>query len=292
MKLLRVLPYVLLGLVIVVAAGLVLPFIIQSRAKSDRIACENHLRELGLFGMRQASAPGEALPLQPRAELPPGTFLNPELPPDQRMSWYAYLLNVLNEGPANPNPSSQSNHRRPQGLGELLTGFDPKGAWDSPANAPLANYRLATAICPAQVRDYPPGTPVPTNYIANGGLGMDTPALAPEIAGSKAGAYWYDGATSFGLFADGLGQTIQIVETNFETGPWLRGGPSTLRGLNVDDKPYLGAGRQFGGCHPGGCNVSFADGSVRFINETITPAVFRAMLTRAGGPDEINAESP
>ncbi len=272
LKLFPALRYVLLGLVILVAVGLVLPFIIQSRAKSDRIACENHLRELGLFGVQQASAPGEALPLQPREELPPGTFLNDGLPIDQRMSWYAYVLNVVYAGPQHANP--QTKHRQPQGLGELLKSFEPKGAWDSPANAPLANYRLAIAICPAQVKDYPPGKPIPTNYIANGGLGADTPELRPEVAGSRAGAYWFDGPTRFSLFKDGLGQTIQIMETNSGTGPWLRGGHSTLRGLDANNEPYLGAGRQFGGCHPGGCNVSFADGSVRFINESVSPNVF------------------
>lgn len=286
----RILRYTLLGLVVLILVGLALPFIIRSRAKSDRIGCENHLRYLGLFGTRHAAAPGEALPLNNREELPPGTFLNETLPPDQRISWYAYMLNVLNEGP--PDPDLKSKHRRPAGLADLLPGFDPRGAWDSPANAPLAKYRLATAICPAQVREYPAGTPVPTNYIANGGLGVDTPGLSREVAGSRAGAYWYDGPTPLSLFTDGLRQTAQIIETNSDTGPWLRGGPSTLRGLDVASEPCLGVGRPFGGCHPGGCYASMADGSVRFLKETIDLAVFRAMFTRAGGADEMNFEAP
>jgi prepilin-type N-terminal cleavage/methylation domain-containing protein/prepilin-type processing-associated H-X9-DG protein len=35
--------------------------------------------------------------------------------------------------------------------------------------------------------------------------------------------------------------------------------------------------------HPGGMNVAFADGSVRYLKETISPLVYRAISTRAGG---------
>src|SRR5205823_6264029 len=148
----------------------------SARVRSNRVACQNHLRDLGLLGVRHASPPGQPLPSRPRDELPPGTFANPTVLPDQRMSWFAYTLNVLNDGPPNPDPKAK--HRQPAGLADVLTNFDPTGAWDSERNRSLANYRLATAICPAQVRDYPAGTPVPTNYIANGGLGLDTPAKA------------------------------------------------------------------------------------------------------------------
>jgi prepilin-type N-terminal cleavage/methylation domain-containing protein/prepilin-type processing-associated H-X9-DG protein len=39
----------------------------------------------------------------------------------------------------------------------------------------------------------------------------------------------------------------------------------------------------FGSLHPGGCNVALADGSVRFLAETISPITFNAMGSRAGG---------
>lgn len=286
----RLVRYIVFGLVIVVLIGLILPLIMRSRERSDRVSCQNHLRVIGFVGVRHASAPGEALSTRPREEVPPGTFLNPDLPPDERMSWYAYLLNVLNEGPPTPDPESKFN--RAVGLGDILRGFDAKGRWDSPNNAAIASYRLSVAICPTQVRDYAASEPVPTNYVANGGLGVNTPALPPKEAGKQAGAFWYDGATPLSLISDGQSQTAQIIETSFETGPWLRGGSSTLRGLDVASEPYFGSGRAFGGCHPAGCFVSMVDGSVRFVRETIEPAVFRAMLTRAGGLDESNFESP
>jgi len=42
--------------------------------------------------------------------------------------------------------------------------------------------------------------------------------------------------------------------------------------------------------HPGGVNVQVADGSVRFIKETINPAAWRALGTRSGG-EVISADS-
>ncbi|MGO8957283.1 MAG: H-X9-DG-CTERM domain-containing protein, partial [Streptosporangiaceae bacterium] len=35
--------------------------------------------------------------------------------------------------------------------------------------------------------------------------------------------------------------------------------------------------------HPGGANAVFGDGSVKFLKATINPAVFAALVTRAGG---------
>ena len=43
------------------------------------------------------------------------------------------------------------------------------------------------------------------------------------------------------------------------------------------------------GFHPGGANVAFADGSVRFLTDSTSPDVLTAMATRADG-DSINME--
>jgi prepilin-type processing-associated H-X9-DG protein len=282
--------YVLLAIVVLILAGMVVPFITRGRVTSDRVGCQNHLRDLGLMAVRHAGTPGQPLPPRPRDELPPGTFQNPTLPPDERMSWYVYTLNVLDQGV--PNAGAQAKPRRAGALSDVLTRFDAAGAWDAQTNADLRNYRLTTAICPAQVREHTPGSPTLANYIALGGLGLDTPKLPIDEAGARAGAYRYDDPTPDRMIKDGLEHTAQIAETNLNLGPWLRGGPSTLRGLDVAVEPYLGPGRPFGGCHPGGAYVSMADGSVQFVKDTVNPAVFRAMFTIAGGPGEQNFDAP
>jgi prepilin-type processing-associated H-X9-DG protein len=52
----------------------------------------------------------------------------------------------------------------------------------------------------------------------------------------------------------------------------------------VDTPNYKKAGvDDFHSLHRGGCNFLFADGSIRFVKETINPQVFSYLATRAGG---------
>jgi prepilin-type processing-associated H-X9-DG protein len=81
---------------------------------------------------------------------------------------------------------------------------------------------------------------------------------------------------------DGLSNSISILESSKNLGPWIAGGPSTVRSL-FGEPPYLGVDAPFGGNHRGRGNYSFADGSARILTDQIDPAVFRAMLTIQGG---------
>lgn len=278
------------AIVLVLLVGLVVQLITKARINSDKVGCQNHLRELGLNGVRHASVPGVALPAKPKDELPPGTYPHTALVVDQRLSWYLYTLNVLDQGVQTASP--QTKQMQARGLGALAKNSDIKSAWDEGANAELARFKLSTAICPAQVPTFEAGQWMPTHYVALGGLGLDTPTKDWPTVPTLAGAYRYDGSTPDSAIKDGLGQTAQIMETTSAIGPWLQGGPNTLRALDPEATPYLGRGRPFGGCHPGGAYVSFVDGSVQFVRESINPVVFRSLLTIAGGPAELNFDSP
>jgi prepilin-type processing-associated H-X9-DG protein len=73
------------------------------------------------------------------------------------------------------------------------------------------------------------------------------------------------------------------IETNAANGPWLAGGPATVRGFDPGGPPYLGFNGQFGSFHRNGSEALFADGSVRFLSDTVDPKVFAALATIAGG---------
>ena len=66
-----------------------------------------------------------------------------------------------------------------------------------------------------------------------------------------------------------------MVMTN--TGPWPDEpwvNVPNHKGSKADDSWSL---------HPGGSNFLMGDGSVRFIKESVTPTVFSALASRAGG---------
>jgi hypothetical protein len=56
-----------------------------------------------------------------------------------------------------------------------------------------------------------------------------------------------------------------------------------LRGLDPVNKPYIGPSRQFGGGIHEGAWVAMADGSVRWLSDSVEPEIIEAMSTIAGG---------
>jgi prepilin-type processing-associated H-X9-DG protein len=80
---------------------------------------------------------------------------------------------------------------------------------------------------------------------------------------------------AFAEMTDGTSNTIALVEARRDI-PWTK--PEDIAFDSKQPLPKLG------GFQPesGGFNVGFADGSVRFIKDTINPTVLRALVTKAG----------
>ena len=84
-----------------------------------------------------------------------------------------------------------------------------------------------------------------------------------------------------------------MLDSAHDLGPWAKGGPTSVRGLDPAARPYLGVGRPFAGTHytegnvfRGGKAVSgaaaMADGSVREVRHTVTDDVVEKLATTAG----------
>ena len=251
---------VLIVILTLFAAAVFLTWAVRLRVESSRVGCANNLREQSRFAADHGR-PGGA------ADIPPGTVVNPGLPPDRRLSWAADALPRLDQ------------RRLPADLS--AAGLDRTGPWDAEANQRSARTRLAVFVCPAN----PPDQLGATQYLGLSGLdpGGAALGLGPPVPAS-AGCFRYDSPTPFAAVSDGLSSTLLFGETNRNLGLWLEGGPATVRGLDPAGPAGIGTGGQFGGNHPGVGNFAAADGSLRVLSEATDPGVLRALVTIAGGP--------
>ncbi|HEX8202046.1 MAG TPA: H-X9-DG-CTERM domain-containing protein [Isosphaeraceae bacterium] len=84
--------------------------------------------------------------------------------------------------------------------------------------------------------------------------------------------------------ADGPGRTILVVEVAGPSIHWMEPRDLAFDGMsfaiNGTGGPAAPSSR-----HPGGINALLADGSVRFLRQTIAPKSLRALLTVAGDDD-------
>ena len=264
-----------LGIVLVillVLAGLLLPAVQKVREAAARMRCQNNLKQHGIAAHNYHDSTGT---------FPPGTLPNAALPPEQRLSFHAALV---------PYVECDNLYKR-FALGE---------PWDSPKNVDaVTNFPGKRYQCPSWIRG-PKDSPLPltghlafTNYVGVAGVGADAatrPAGAPGI-----GIFGHDRTITTKDVKDGTSNTALLIETGHDLGPWIRGGPGTVRALDPNDAPLTGIERPFGGTHfrrawtyqnrADGFNVLLADGAVRFTKPGIAPEVLAALATVAGGEE-------
>lgn len=268
-------------LVVLAAVGLFLSWIVARRHDAARVGCLNNMRVhaqaagdvFDLLGKLPKELKNRAIP----GAVPAGTVFVPGRPPDQRLSWIAAELGGMSQS---PQPTT------------LLAGrLDRAATWDAGPNAEVGRTRLKLFTCPANVPETPAESPAVTQYVGLSGVGKDAAELPLGVFVSpRAGCFRYDAPTPLDVIhqRDGLDTTLLFAEVSTDLGPWIRGGPSTVRGYEDGAAPPIGFGGQFGGNHPNGvAAVAYASGAAKFLTARISPNVFRAMVTIAGGADEM-----
>ena len=269
-------------LVALAAVALFVTLLQKQRTNRDLIYTVNNVRELGQFlelnPERAATTDGfeaigkarfQPLPLEKLLELgiapqiPAGTRGTPS-EPTERLSWISTLLPTFNQ--------------KRQPTAELAQQLDPTQPWDAPPNGEVAATRLGLLEVYANPLTTPPGEPVPTALVGLGGVGPDA-ANGPRSPSS--GAFSYREPTPFPLIADGLAETGVMADISTQLGPWLQGGPATVRSYDPT-RPAIGAGAQFGGNFPVGAVIGYADHSVRVVSVRADPAIVANLMTIAG----------
>jgi prepilin-type N-terminal cleavage/methylation domain-containing protein/prepilin-type processing-associated H-X9-DG protein len=302
--------FTLIELLVVIAIisiliGLLLPAVQKVREAANRIKCENNLKQLGL-ALHNFNDTNNHLPSStnligvPRSSA--FTFLLPFIEQDNlyygydfKSNWYdpANVPVTQTKVPILICPSSPSPDR-----------FDGRPEAWAPLVA-ITDYGITTHVAQrlylaGLVDNYGPGA-MPKNEasprLANITDGTSNTILVAESAGRPNlwrgriqigappsarvnGGGWSRAATAFsieGSSADGtiFPGTCAVNCTN---------------GEDITDYPDPYYGRDGSGAvyafHTGGANAVFGDGSVHFIQQTVSIRVFAALVTRGGG--EIN----
>jgi Protein of unknown function (DUF1559) len=252
----RIVSAVIAGCLVVLLLALGVPALLRWRTQAERTRCQDHLRRVAL-ALTDYAKHEEAFP--------PGALPAKDLPPGKRLSWVVPILPRL-------------------GHDALAKQIDIATAWDAAGNRTAATTVLKPLLCPALLEITSPDGYGLLHYPGIAGVGADAANLGRDDP--RAGIFRYTDPTPLAAVKDGLSNVLLLMETAHQAGPWIAGGPASVRPVDPAERPYIGAGRPFGGNHLGGANAAFSDASYRFLSERINPTVLEMLAAMAdGGPD-------
>ncbi len=144
----------------------------------------------------------------------------------------------------------------------LYNQYDFNEPWDGPNNIKLLNSMPSSLACPSRFT----GPTDLTSYVAVSGPGTIFPGTT---------------STKIEDIKDGTSNTLMVVEVANVNIPWTSPQDFDARTMSfrINDPRRPGISSK----HPGGAHGVLADGSTRFIYDTITPGNLRALITIAGG---------
>ncbi len=248
----RVIQILIVVLILLMCGGIVTLFVAKVHEAAARSQCINNLKQLGLAILNYHDT---------YAEFPQAAMPKPARWPDSRQSWIVAIVPFVEASP-------------------LYNKMDHEKAWDAEENRFAALLVVKFLQCPAYPERPPTSTFAPTHYIGMAGIGDR--AIDLPLEDGRAGFFGYERTIKRADVEGRAGSLLMLIETSRASGAWTAAGPPTTRGLDPNRSPYIGSEGQFGGNHPHGANAVFADGSVRFIEQSIAPAALEAMATLSG----------
>ena len=288
--------------IIAVLIALLLPAVQAAREAARRIQCANNLRQLGL-GMHNAHSSLGSFPMNETK--PVARYWGAQIIPylEQTNVFNLYNLDVAYNVSANSTAVGVP-------LGVYMCPSTP----ESPRMNPTFVAKLGpgeTEKWSAAVADYAASTGIRSNLWSPPSIMAG--ATAPNTDGVLAGNNSKGDRRHVGEILDGTSNTVMLMESAGRPQVWRTGwkmvpgsGTTTGNGSPLCGWAEVNAFNAYGydrggvvdkgpcavNCsnkyavyafHPGGANVVMADGSTRFLKETISIDVFAALMTRAGG---------
>ncbi len=244
--------------IIAVLIGLLLPAVQKVRSAAARTECLNNFRQIGI-GLNSHHTHLNRFPVG-GIEWRPGSDHS-----KKQIAWSAFLLPYLDQD-------------------NLFRQIDFSKAFDHTDNAVAASHVLKIYMCPAsRRRDDTVSGRGACDYGGIYGERITSPNNPPK------GMMIYDRAFRADDIRDGLANTIAISEDS----GWLDG--QWINGRNLFDQAYpINAAPAFENDmrseHSRGVNVLFADGSARWLRQTMDQPTLAALCTRAGGEAVANLD--
>ncbi len=291
--------------IIAVLIGLLLPAVQKVREASSRMSCQNKMKQLAL-AMHNAHESGGYFPAGQVVANLTGSCPNQSSPTaDARAPWSVSVLPYL----------EQDNLFRQFNLNASFA-INCQFLPNAPSNATPQTQSVPAFQCPSDPKTLGSNR---TSYIACAGGGPPTgcPCVATSTTSFilwANGVFYINSRTKIVDIKDGTSNTYLIGESKYQVADLRRSDGAEKRGLwsggaylqsswryyanltaavepinqpagiadyNVGDIRDNEAvvGRTFGSLHTGGCNMAFADGSVRFMPNSTDVNIHRQLGT-------------
>jgi prepilin-type N-terminal cleavage/methylation domain-containing protein/prepilin-type processing-associated H-X9-DG protein len=260
--------FTLIELLVVIAiigvlVALLLPAVQAAREAARRMQCANNLKQIGLalHGYHDA-----------HRTFPPGGWIaSPSIPQNARMNmgWGAAILPGLEQ----------------RALYDALNFGLP---YNDAVNSTAGHTVLPAYLCPSEPRTslWHRATGDAYDYADADYGGMYGPRGlrgAGDVNNPPRGAMIFNRCVGLTEISDGSSQTIQVGEApEAINAMWISGHNIFDQYKPINARPPVEFGEELTSQHPGGVNALFADGSVRFLKQTMSVQPLAALCTRAG----------
>ena len=289
--------------IIAILIGLLLPAVQKVREAAARMSCQNNLKQLGLGLHNFESANGE-FPVNL------GTVRNP----GPRHPWTVRLLPYIEQDNLFRQIRLDVPWFDPLNRDAIKTPIKIYQCPSATSREPAFTEVLVPTVGGTMTRieggrwDYGPFSGINGAFL---GLPSTADVRAVFDGGGNKWSNITDGLSNTAMVSESANRQqlwkrrTQIMTTVAENNPCGGGGPGCVNGgiwadwnknMRIDGATYDGNASSGGACainctnqweiysmHTGGANCLFADGSVRFLKESLTYPVLATMITRAGG---------